>query len=240
MKRTARYGGKALLAAQDTDTVSFTIPNEDGSIPIDIDKDAVESGQTALERIAIRAVPFLSRAGHELDLTGLDIDHPNAVAFRVGQPGISIFVQGNPLGAFELRQLGRPAMAAKAALARSGDVLDDAALHVELKDLISLARGEPQISLFVKIETARAFQRRAGDRRAVWRWARLAGARECPDLTGAHVQLSNHMIADVADVESPFWTELDAVRLSQLGFTRRSAIPAIAWLTRAGDGGDDP
>ena len=84
-------------------------------------------------------------------------------------------------------------------------------------------------------DAVRLAQLRAGGRPAVARESRAAGARKRRDDAGPRVDLPNHMIVALGDVEMSRGIELDLVRHVQRRVGGRPAIAGVALLAVAGD-----
>ena len=124
---------------------------------------AVQPRELALERVAVRAVALGAGAGDEFERAALHVHHADAVALGVGEIHVAIGRDGDALRAGQRRLLRRASVAGKTLLPRARDVLNLPGLEVELEDLVSLTRGEPEIAGGVEIQRARPVERRAGD-----------------------------------------------------------------------------
>src|ERR1041385_3691027 len=144
----------------------------------------------ASQRIAGRAVPFFPGARDTFEPPGFYAPHPRGVSLSIRELNIPVGCDGDAFGARECRQFCRAIIASETLLARTRDVEDFSDLQIELEDLVSLARGEPEVALRVEVERARAVERRAMDGRSVWRRASLAGARKRGNVARLHVHLA--------------------------------------------------
>ena len=178
--------------------MGFAVTNVNPAVGIGIDP--VGSAHLAFERISISPVTFFPGPGDQFDPARPRIDHPDRVAFAIGEPHIAGRIDADAFGAAQSGFEGGPAMSGKASFAGSGDVVDLSCLELKLEDLIPLPRREPEIPFPVEIERAGSFQGRAGDRRAVRGVACLACSGKGRDRAGLHLDLPDDVVADVANV----------------------------------------
>ena len=200
----------------------------------------MRTGKAALQGVAVGAVVLGAGADHEFEVAGPGVDHADRVGLGVDQPSVALGVDGDAFRPAEGGELGGPAVAGEALLARARDVRDLVVLEVELEDLVAFAGADPEVAGGVEVDRARALERRALDRGAVGGDARLARAGDGTDALGLHVDLADDVIADVADEEVALGVELDAVRLAQLGLVGGAAVARVAGFARPDDRRDDP
>lgn len=217
--------------------MGFAVADVDAAVFVGVD--AVGAGHFALEGVGGGAVAFFAGAGDEFDGVGFGVDHADGVAFAVSEPDVAGGVDGDAFGARKSRLFGGAAVASEAAFAGAGDVVDEAGFEVELEDLIAFAGGKPEVALSVEVEGAGAFQRGACDGGAVGGGAGFAGACKGGDEAGLHVDLADDVVADVTDVKIALGSELDAVRLFELGVFGGAAVATVAGLASSGEGGED-
>src|ERR1051325_661710 len=197
------------------------------------------TGHSALQGIAIRAVAALAVAGDEFHRALLHIDHADAVALRVGQVDIAVGADTEALGTAKRGRPGRAAMTAETLLPCAGDVMNPAGLEIEFIDRVTLAQGQPEVAVPIKIKRPRAVQRRAFDIGPVRCCGLAARAGESGDDAGLHVHFTDALIANVTDEQVAAGVELDAMRLAQGGLRGRAAVAGEARLAGAGHGRDD-
>ena len=100
------------LLLQQPNPVVFAITDENGIIFVD--KDAVGSGQTALEWIAIGAIGLFPIADEQFKCVFRDIDHAYRVRFSISQVYIAFGIEADTLGAGECCAKRRSTIASEA------------------------------------------------------------------------------------------------------------------------------
>ena len=105
--------------------------------------------------------------------------------------------------------------------------------EIKLEDLISFSRGQPQISMAIKIDRPRTFKRCVLNGRTIGSGSRFTGSRKGRDRLCFHIDTADDMIADIANVQIAVWPELNAVGFVELCFGCGASIPAITWLARS-------
>ena len=227
--------GKAGRAKQ-TDSVCLAVADVEPGLGVH--EDPVRSRQPAAERVPFRSVSPFPVAQDCGDDSALEVDHPDDVILGVGDVQPTVIV-GKPLGTAQGRLRGGSAIAGVAPLARAGHMVDRQGGQVDPIDGVSLPQRQIQIAVRVERHRAGAVQRCAGERCAVRSWLPCSGAGPGLDDSGGRVHPADSMIADVADEQPSLRVERDAVRLTELGGRRRTAVAGKARLPGPGDGRDD-
>ena len=111
-----------------------------------------------------------------------------------------------------------------------------ASLHVQLVNCIAFAKCQPQVSLFIKVESARTIQRCAGNLRTVRSGGSLARASEGRNDAAFQVDATDSVIANVTNIEIAFAIKLNAVRFMKRGRNRRTFVARETCFAVAGHG----
>src|SRR2546427_3710370 len=116
----------------------FAVADENGSVRIH--EDSMRSRQTALQRIEFRAVAAFASARHQFNGSLANVDHTDAVTFRIGEIDFPIWRDADSLGSGESRLLCRNAVARKPFLSCADDVMDRASRQVEPVNCVPLTQ----------------------------------------------------------------------------------------------------
>src|SRR5574341_278887 len=98
---------------------------------IAVNKHAVRTRHFACERIAIRSVAFLSCSRDEFNRHPAHVNHPDRMAFGVGQIDVAIRRDADAFRARERGEFRRAAIAGESFLARACDVMDRPSFHIQ-------------------------------------------------------------------------------------------------------------
>lgn len=153
---------------------------------------------------------------------GAGVDAADDVVFGVGDVELAGCV-GETLRPGKRRSDGRAAVTRVPLRSAPRQMVNRRGFRGDAVDRIALAQRKEQLSLS-KRHRARAVERRAFQRRAVRRWLPVAGAAVGLDRAARQIDLTNTVIADIADQKSPGAIDGNAVRLAQLRAGRRSPI----------------
>ena len=230
-------------AARGTDpnhshAVRFAVADENRSVPVD--KDAVRTRHLTRQRIAIRPVSFGAGSRYQFNRLLANVDHPDRMAFGVGQIDVAVRRDAQTFRAGQRGQLSRSSVASESFLSCSRDVMNRSRLHIKPINGIAFAQREPHISAAVEVNRARAVEWGPGDLRAVGRRFFLPRSGECRDHACLHINLADAVVEDVADVKIAARVELDAVRLIERRLRGRAAVARKSGLARSRDGRNDP
>ncbi len=118
------------------------------------------SGQAAAVRHAGGAIPPDAVADHDLNDSSLGIHRADAVALGVGEVDPARRGNGDAFGPGQLSLAGGAAVAGETALARPGDVVEDALLQVRSVEGIGVAQGDPELAAAIEGYAAGPAQRR--------------------------------------------------------------------------------
>src|SRR5205823_8559375 len=127
---------------------------------VGVHKYSVWPGESALQGITIRPITAFSCPRDQLNRSFMNVDHPDAVTFRVGEVNITARRDADPFGTLKRCQLGRPAIAAEALFSRAGHVVDSAGhvpllggaragFRIHLVDRVAFAQREPHPAVLV-------------------------------------------------------------------------------------------
>src|SRR5262245_41364424 len=185
---------------------------------------SVRPGERTAQRIRLRAVPLRAGAEDRGDNAAFQVDRADHVRFGVGDVQHAIRVS-KALRPCEFRRAGVAAVAGIALFTRASDVMDRSAIGVDVMDRVTLPQGEVEIAFVVEYHRSRAVQWSAAQWCSVRYRLPFAGAADCVDGVRRQVDITQSMVADVADEEAvAAGIDRDAVRLPQLRSIRWSAV----------------
>src|SRR5262245_20314360 len=162
--------GSSLATARGTDTnhahaVGFAVADENRTVAVN--KDAVRTRHLTGQRIAVRSVSLGAGSRDQFNRLFANVNHPDLMAFGVGQIDIAVRRGTQTFRAGERGQLGRAAFASESFLPSSRDVMDRSRFHIQPINGVAFAQREPHVSATVEVDRARAVERGSGDLRAV-------------------------------------------------------------------------
>src|SRR5207247_9614845 len=133
------------------------VADENGSVRVPAD--SVRPRQSALQRIAVRAVAAFASARYQFNGSLANVDHADAVTFGIGEIDLPIRRDADSLRSGQSRLLCRTAVAREPFLTGAGNVMDRACLQVEPVNRVPFTQRQPHISGLVKLDCPGAVQR---------------------------------------------------------------------------------
>src|SRR6266516_291925 len=100
----------------------FAVADENGSVSVH--EDSVRPRQSALQRIAFRAVAAFASASHQFNGSFANVDHADAVTLGIGEIDLTIRRDADSFGSGESRLLFRTAVAREPFLSGAGNMMD--------------------------------------------------------------------------------------------------------------------
>src|SRR5262245_50669755 len=235
--------GSSLAAARGADpnhshAVRFAVADENRTVAVN--EDAVRTRHLTRQWIAIRSISFGAGSCYQFNRLFANVNHPDRMAFGVGQIDVAVRRDAQTFRAGQRGQLSRAAVARESFLSRSSDVMNRSRSHIQPINGVAFAQREPHISTAVKVNRARAVEWGPGDLRAIRRRFFLPCSGECRDHACLHINLADAVVEDVADVKVAARVELNAVRLIERRLRGSAAVARKSGLARSRDGRNDP
>src|SRR4030095_6754421 len=113
---------------------------------------------------------------------------------------------------------------------RAGNGADRARLDIHTTDQVVLHFDEQQVAHFVEADFIWLIELGLRRRAAVARVPLRAAASDRRQLAAFQVQLTDAVIANLADIKRSIRPDLDAERIADVGFERRAGVAAILRL----------
>src|SRR5262245_49262544 len=126
-RRSRLLMGARLATARGADpnhshAVSFAVADENRTVAVN--KDAMRTRHLTRQRIAIRSVSFGPGSSDQFNRLFANVNHPDRMAFGVGQIDVAVRRDAQTFRAGQRGQLGCAAVASESFLSRSRDVLN--------------------------------------------------------------------------------------------------------------------
>jgi len=197
------------ISSQHSNAVSFAVTDENG--PILVGKYAVRPVQGAVQRVAIRSVAFCAGAGDQHDPARAGFNHPDGMAFSIGQPDVPVRTDRNALGSAERRRPRGPAVSGKTGLTCAGHPMDFAGLEIEFEDLVAFPGYEPEAAIAINVDRTGIVERGPNNGRSIGSGAGFARSGEKNHRSTFEGQAADDVTRDFANIEIIIRSKLDAV-----------------------------